>query len=959
MNQPKRQRSFAGFEEEPAPTPDEPPAAPTPDEPLAAPAPDEALTEAIQPPGPTGLPGESLTNCTVYVVDSHALIYQVFHAMPEMTGPSGQPVGALHGFTRDVLDLLLRKRPDYLFCAFDHSEVTFRNKMYAEYKQHRERMPDDLRLQIPSIYRMLKALGVAVLVAPGFEADDILATVARQVSDRGGQCYLVTSDKDCRQLISSSVQMYNIRKDSFLDSEGLREVWGIAPEQVVDFQALTGDKADNVPGVPLIGPKIAKELLEKYKTLDGVLDHAGEVSGKKRKENLVQFRDQALLSRELVRLVDHVPIEVDWVEGQVGGVDRKAVQALCDEFGFRALADRMGQLTAAEAPVEWMADYRTVATVEDLAALVDQLRGQSRISIDTETTSKSPRWAELVGYSFCWEAGRAVYVPVRAPDGDPCLDPDAARDALRPILEDARIEKVGQNLKYDAIVLRCAGIELRGIAFDTMVADYLLAPGERNHNMDDLSKRYLHHAPTSIRELIGRGKNQKRMDEVPVEQVTHYAAEDADVPWRLTSILHRRLEEEGLDDLFRQLEMPLIEVLADLEYRGIRVDVEHLDRLGKRFAERMEVLRGEIHEYAGRDFNIESPKQLGEVLFQHLGLPVIRRTKTGASTDAEVLTQLAALHPLPRKVIEYRQFATLRSTFVQSLKQLVHPLTGRVHTSFKQDVAATGRLSSTEPNLQNIPVRTEEGRGIRAAFIPGEPGWSLVAADYSQVELRVLAHVSKDAALQTAFREDRDIHAQVAAEVFGVALRDVTPELRRRAKAVNFGVLYGQSPFGLARSLDIDKGDAAAFIDAYFEKYPGVDQFMEKTLADCRQKGYVSTIFGRRRAVEGVRSTSQRGDSRQRNLPERIAINTVIQGTAADLIKRAMIRVHRCLKTRSLQARMLLQIHDELVFEAPADEVSTLSDLVRREMSGAGEFSVPLKVDIKAGPTWADCEPVA
>ncbi len=937
MSSQPRQRTLTGFDDEIVDRPEED-------------------VEPARPEQPAQTSTRSVDQ-TVYVVDAYALIFQVFHALPEMTGPAGQPVGAVHGFIRDIVDLLENKSPDYLLCAFDLPGDTFRDERYAEYKADRDEMPEDLQPQIPNIRRMLEAMGVPCLECPGYEADDVLATVAREAQQEGMQCYVVTSDKDCRQLITDRVTIYNIRKDSIFDASELMKVWGIRPDQVVDFQSLVGDKVDNVPGVPLIGPKIAAELLQKYDTLDQVLDHAEEVSGRKRRENLMNGRESAMLSRDLVRLVDDVPVAIDWDAGRGTEVDHEQVQALCREFGFRRLAERLEGLAATAKPVTVQADYRTVATLDEFNDLVQQLSQQSQISIDTETTSTLPRFAEIVGYSFAWQEGLAYYVPVRAPDGDPQLDRATVRDALRPVLENPGIRKIGQNLKYDMVVLRSAGIQLRGVACDTMVADYLIDPGERNHSLDDLAKRYLGHTTIKISELIGKGKKQKRMDEVPVAQVAPYAAEDADVPLRLTPILESRLDEVGLAGLYRDLEVPLIDVLAEMEFNGIKVDVNRLGELGQRFGERMASLEQEIYALAGGPFNIDSRKQLSKVLFEDLNLPVVKKTKTGPSTDAEVLGELAKQHELPARIIQYRQYAKLNSTYVDSLAGLVHPQTGRVHTSFKQDVAATGRLSSKDPNLQNIPVRTEDGREIRSAFLPGEDGWKLLAADYSQIELRVLAHFSGDMTLREAFAEDRDIHALVASEVHGVPLEEVTRDMRRGAKAVNFGVIYGQSPFGLAKALDIDKEQAAGFIDAYFARYPGVDEFMVKTLAECRQKGYVSSILGRRRAVQGVRDPSSLSDSRQRTLPERIAINTVIQGSAADLIKKAMINVHDRMRQEKLQARMLLQIHDELVFEVPSEEVDGLASLVREEMTTVEQLGVPLKVDIKVGGNWAEYEP--
>lgn len=951
------------------------------------------------PPGPAD-PSSSdsaptLAGKKVYVVDSHSLIYQVFHALPEMSGPSGQPVGAVHGFVRDMVDLIENKGADFLVAAFDAPGDNFRHQLYEKYKADRDEMPLDLQLQIPVIQQFLEGLGIPILSIPGYEADDILATLARQVEEAGGECYLVTADKDCRQLITDRVKVYNIRKNEVFDAARLQETWGIRPDQVVDFQSLVGDPTDNVPGVPLIGPKNAQELLAKYGTLENVLNHAHEVSGAKRKENLMNARQQALLSRQLVRLDPQVPLSLDWSAARVGGLRADVLGELCREAGFRQLAVRLGTLAkklvvgqvsnlsqkdsiiggneASEAAIDqvlaedkletsltadevpWHATYTAVTTLDELKRLAAEMARQKQVVIDTETTSVLPRWAEIVGYSFCWKEGEAYYVPVKAPAGEPQLDPAAARDVLKPVLEDAAVEKVGQNIKYDMIVLRTAGVNLAGASFDTMVADYLLDPGERAHNLDDLARRHLGHTNISIESLIGSGKKQKRMDEVPVAAIASYAAEDADVPLRLRKILEPRLEAQGLMPLFCDLEMPLIQVLAELEFNGIRVDRQRLKDMEADFTQRIAAIEQEIYAEAGSEFNIDSRQQLGKVIFDFLKLPILKRTKTGPSLDAEVLEDLAKLHTLPAKILEYRHLAKLQSTYLIALQELIHPVTGRVHTSFKQDVAATGRLSSQDPNLQNIPVRTEQGRAIRSAFLPAE-GWELMTADYSQIELRVLAHFSGDETLRRAFAEDRDIHTQVAAQVYSVPMEQVTKDMRRSAKAINFGVIYGQSPFGLSKALDIDQVEAAQFIDAYFAQYPGVDEFMRRTLVECRRQGYVSTISGRRRPVQGVRDPATLADQRQRNLPERIAVNTVIQGSAADIIKQAMINVHRRLKQDGLQSKMLLQIHDELVFEFPPNEKDRLARLVIAEMSGAASLSVPLKIDVKTGRNWAECE---
>lgn len=947
-----RQGMFPGMDAEIAPDDTSPAAAAeiTPD--VSHPEPTDVNDPPTAPVNCAGEPVTSLRGQSVWVVDANSLIFQVFHALPEMTSPKGEPVSAVFGFARDIIFLLEQKKPTYLLVAFDGPERTFRHELYEAYKGTRSEMPIDLLPQYEPIRRMLAALGVPILEVPGFEADDLLATVAHQVQQLEGECYVVTNDKDARQLISDRVKVYNVRKDQVYDAEALKADWGIRPEQVVDFQSLVGDSVDNVPGVPLIGPKIAGEYLQKFETLDELLARAEELPKGKRRDNLIANREQALLSRQLVRLDRHMPIEVDWSAGRVEGVDREALVALFTELGFHGLTQKFAALPARVAEARWNVKYEAIATPERLTWLVEQLSQQECFSFDTETTALCPRFAEVVGYSFCWRDGEAYYVPVRAPAGELQLDPQTTLESLRPVLENPNIRKVGQNLKYDLGVLRAAGVEMAGTSFDSMVASYLLDAGERNHNLDELSDRYLKHKTIKINELIGTGKQQKRMDEVPLALITDYAAEDADVAWRLRPILAERLRGANLQKLFDDVEVPLVEVLSELEYNGIRIDTEPLARLSARYGELLARLEREIYELAGREFNIGSPKQLQQILFEEHKLPMLKRTKSGGSTDADVLEELARLHPLPAKIIEYRQYAKLKNTYVDALPQLVHPQTGRVHASFNQVVAATGRLSSHDPNLQNIPVRHESGREIRAAFLPGQPGWKLLAADYSQIELRVLAHFSEDPTLCGAFERDEDIHARVASEVYKVPLEAVTPQMRRSAKAVNFGVIYGQSPFGLARQLNIDKSEAADFIDAYFDRYPGVEEFLNRILEECPRTGYVSTILGRRRAISGIR----RGTSRQRNLPERTAINTVIQGSAADLIKLAMINIHRRLRAEHSPARMLLQIHDELVFEVPGEQLSATAQLVTEEMSSVLQLKVPLKVDLKSGDNWADCE---
>jgi DNA polymerase I len=897
-----------------------------------------------------------LSGKTVFVLDSHSLIYQVFHAIGEMTGPDGRAVNALFGFTRDLLDIFSKWKPDFLFAAFDFSDTTFRNEIYPEYKAHRDEMPADLRAQIPEIQRLLSALAIPILEMDGYEADDILATIARMTKERKGQCVLVTSDKDCRQLINDNVALLNLRKGQKYGAEHLVTDWGIRPDQVVDFQAMVGDTSDNVPGIPTIGPKTAMQLLNEFGTLENVLASAEKIKGKKG-ETIRDGREVALLSQQLVRLDDSVPLEIDWQAGRLGGMDVDQAVAICEEAGFRSLTERVQKLSPMVKTVNWVADYRTVDDLEFLRQIVAEIRERRVFSFDTETTSPLPRWADLVGISLAWQPGKAVYVPVRASHGSTTINEHDLVEVLQPLLGDPEILVIGQNLKYDLIVMRSLGVEIKCKLFDTMVADYLLNPGRTAHNMDDLALRFLRHKTIKITQLIGKRKTQRLMSDVPVPLITAYAAEDADVPLRLYNILEGQLRTSGLWDLFDEIEMKLVSVLAEMEFHGITVDRKRLEELSLEFGSRLGELESQIHEMAGEKFNLDSPRQLAEILFEKLKLPVVKKTKLARSTDIEVLDELADRHPLPRLMREYRQLAKLKNTYTDALLEQINPRTNRVHTCFQQDVARTGRLSSKDPNLQNIPIRTEEGRRIRRAFVATDPNWVLISGDYSQIELRVLTHFCEDHALKSAFENDEDIHSVVAAQVNGVPQSAVTAEMRRQAKAINFGIIYGQSAFGLANELGITKDAAAEFIEAYFQRYPAIDAFLNGILEEAWKNREVRTILGRRRSVEGVRSPDRTRGNRSRTMPERIAINTVIQGSAADLIKKAMIEVHQSLATQFPRSRLLLQIHDELVVEAERTQINDVARLLRREMSNAFTLSVPLKVAVECGANWDDTEP--
>ncbi|MDR0521474.1 MAG: DNA polymerase I [Planctomycetaceae bacterium] len=912
---------------------------------------------------------------SVFVLDAHGLLYQLFHALPPMTSPQSEPVGAVYGFAKDLFSLLGQHQPKYLFCAFDLPGKTFRTDIYPAYKANRSKMPEDLRQQIGFVHELLDAFGIPQLSCAGYEADDVMASVARMAARRGLDCVVVTSDKDCRQLINNRVSLFNLRKQSFYRAEELLADWGIKPEQVADYQSLVGDPTDNVPGVPLIGAKLASELLVRFGTLENIFDHISEISGQKRQDTLRSNKALALLSRKLVTLNSRVPLEIGWTP--YSGFDRATLRTLFQRFGFKSLlgklednAPRAGggfvhsvktetsaglclPLPAHRSPLA-AAVYHLIDTPEKFDGFYAQFKEQPVFAFDTETVpsapqfdATSPRYTELAGLSFAWNETEAWYLPVRSPLGTPCLSLQNVLAALKPVLENPQVQKIGQNLKYDIIVLRNAGIRVRGAAFDTMLADYLLR-SEMAHNLDDMAEHYLRHQTIRIENIIGSGKNQKRMDEVMTDTMAEYAGEDALVTWFLYKILKKQIESfPEWKELLYKIELPVMEILAEMEFTGITVDTALLKNLSGRFAEQMRTLENEIYTLAGHEFNIASPKQLAAVLFDELGLRKVKKTQTGQSTDIGVLEELAADHPLPAKAAEHRQLAKLCGTYVDALPMLVHPQTGRIHTSFNQAATATGRLSSSNPNLQNIPVRTAEGKEIRSAFIPGKGFDKLLSCDYSQIELRVLAHFSGDEMLCESFRRNEDIHARVAGEVFGVPLDQVDSGMRRTAKAVNFGVIYGQTAFGLSRQLGIDQKEAQQFIDNYFAKYPSIRQYVESVLADCLAKGYVSTLSGRRRYFgKGTIRPARKGVL---NGAERMALNTVIQGTAAELMKQAMVRLR---DLDSFEANLLLQIHDELVFEVSSKDAGRLTQYVTEIMLLDQPLRVPLIADAEVTERW-------
>ncbi|MDY6913082.1 MAG: DNA polymerase I, partial [Planctomycetota bacterium] len=839
-----------------------------------------------------------------------------------------------------------------------------RRQEYADYKVTRKPMPDDLPPQVDRICRIVEAMGIPILRAEGFEADDILATAVEKFASPKTNLVLISRDKDLDQLVGPHTVLYDPMKDETLDAAVIERTKGYPPEKAVEVQTLAGDATDNIPGVPGVGPKTAARLIGKYGSVEAVLAHADELTPKLR-QNLLANAENIDLARRLVTLHRRVPLNLELKEMQFAGVRGKAVRPIFAELGLNRLLQQLDQMglggsdrldieaLAADSGETTAADfeYRCVDTPESLAKLAEQLRGVRRLAVDTETTATRPMWAELVGISLSWEPGRAVYLPVKSPLGAKTLELELVRKYLAPVLADENVQKAGQNLKYDWIVLANAGLDLAGETFDTMIAAHVLDSSRPTFKLDALAMEFLNHRCIPIEQIIGRGRDQITMDAVPMETVTQYAAEDADVTLRLAIELEKRLAAEGLAELFGNLEMPLMPVLAKMERRGVIVDRKVLKRMETELSKQADVLRDQIIAAAGRPFNPDSPKQLAEILFGELNLPVLKRTKTGPSTDMSVLTELAVNHELPAMVLDYRKLTKLLSTYLTALGACIHPETGRVHTSFHQAGTVTGRLSSSDPNLQNIPIRSDEGRQIRSAFVAG-PGNLLLSADYSQVELRILAHFCEDETLVAAFLADQDIHRIVAAEVFGISPGDVKPRQRARAKTVNFGIIYGQTAHGLSRTLRIPRKAAAKFIHAYRNRFPKIDAFLKQCIRQAKENGYVETIFGRRRRISEIDSRNPQ----QRALAERLAINSVVQGSAADLIKQAMVNIDSRIRREHRPSRMLLQIHDELLFEAPTDAADAEREMIASEMTGAIDLRVPLKVDVGIGANWMDAK---
>ena len=881
-------------------------------------------------------------NKRLFLIDGNSYCYRAYYAIRSLSNSRGQPTNAVYGFITMLNKLVKEEKPDYLGVAFDLKGPTFRHKKFEEYKATRKPMPDELISQMPVIKEAVKAYNIPIFEMQGYEADDILATVARKAQAKDIDTFIVTGDKDALQLVGEHIKVYNTHKEGLIfDVNKVKEEFKVAPDKIVDLIALMGDSSDNIPGVLGIGEKTAVQLISEFGSLEDLMANLDKIKSESKKELLRKYEGQARMSKELAVLDCEVPLKIDFDDLKLKKPDAGKLAILFRELEFKTLLEQVIERRNLEA------EY-TLVSKSDLEDFLKRLSKQGMFAFDFETTNSDPLLARLVGVSFCWKEGRAEYIDFRSPG----LEADYVLGRLKAIFENESVKKIGQNIKYERMVLANYGIELKGMAFDTMVASYLLNPSKATHNLGAISLEYLNHKMMDITDLIGKGKTQTTMDKVDVGRVRDYCCEDSDVTFRLKNILEKELGKKGLFKLFAELEMPLVDVLSRMELAGVSLDVDYLKEMSEEMRKKLDKITKDIYEIAGCEFNINSPKQLQEILFVKLKLPPVKRTKTGISTDEEVLEKLASKHSLPKALLEYREFAKLKSTYVDALPKLINPNTKRVHTSFNQTVTATGRLSSSGPNLQNIPVKTDMGSRIRKAFIPKDKDSFIVSADYSQIELRILAHLSKDKALIEAFKEDLDIHRYTASLIFGVDEKKVTEEQRSQAKTVNFGIVYGMSAYGLSKGLGIEVGRAQAFIDSYFERYPKVKAFIEDSIGEARTNGFVTTLLNRRRYTPEINNEN----INIKLFAERTAINTPIQGTAADLIKLAMIGVEDELLKRGYKSLMILQVHDELVFESPKEELDELKALVRDKMEHIMKLSVPIKVNISVGKNWLELE---
>ena len=896
--------------------------------------------------------------------DGHALIHRGFHALPELSTKEGQPTGAVFGFASMLLKVLEQLNPDYCAVTFDSPAPTFRHVQFEDYKGHRPKAPDELIAQFGIVRELVNTLNIPAFEVEGFEADDILGTVSQQASTKGIEVIIVTSDTDILQLVSPNIHVLlpRVRKPfsetQLYDEEAVQQKYGLSPQQIVDLKGLAGDPSDNIPGVPGVGQKTATKLLVQFKSIDEIYRRIDEVTPVKLQQKLIENEEIARQSKTLATIITDIteaPINLDISTCNVGDYDRDKVVELFRNLEFYSLLDKLPVATTERQRIspstkESSTIYTIVDTTEKLNELMEEISSVETLAIDTETTSTEARHAELVGISLSTSPGKGWYIPVGHIGQGEQLTLSQVSAKLQPILASPQITKIAHNSKYDLTVLLRHGMEIENLSFDTMIAAYLL--GEKSLGLKQLAFNKLGLEMAAITDIIGTGSKQISMANVDIAKAANYACADADISFRLCQLLKPKLLKEGLQNLFDEVEMPLVPILHQMEENGIALDTDLLAQMSEDLAQEINKTESEVYAWLGHEFNLNSSQQLGNVLFKELKLPPSRRTKSGYSTDAAVLESLRGTHPLVGYVIDYRQLSKLKSTYVDALPSLVDPNTGRVHTSFNQTVTATGRLSSSNPNLQNIPIRTDIGRKIRQAFIAPGDGYILIAADYSQVELRVLAYLSQDTNLLSAFANDEDIHASTAAQVFNVASKEVTPEKRRIAKVVNFGVIYGMSDYGLQQATSLSRQEAADFIESYFAKYSRVKEYLDFTKQQAIEKGYVRTVLNRRRYIPEINSSNYQ----VRQAAERMSINMPVQGTAADIIKLAMIKIQNQLNEHNLKSKMILQVHDELLFEVPEEEIETITQLVQEIMPSAMEIGIPLKVDMKSGRSWGEAD---
>ncbi len=886
----------------------------------------------------------------LFLIDGNSLLYRSYYAIQRLSTSRGFPTNAIYGFISTLRKIMDQEKPPYLGVVFDTGKPTIRHKFFKDYKAHRKPMPEDLIPQVPVLKKVLKAMNIPCFEYEDYEADDVLASLARKAAREKIPAVIVTTDKDLLQLVDSSIAVYNPSKEMTLDEKRVREVFGVSPGQVVDVLSLWGDPSDNVPGVPGIGEKTSKMLINEFGSLDNLLANLDKIKNPRLREKIAQGMDKLAVSRQLVTVEANLDIAFRLADFSVSPPNAEELAGLFRELEFTSLLE-----SYLKKPEEIKKDYSAVLSEKDLLSLIERIKAAGQVSVDTETDSPSPTQAHLVGISFSVKPGEAFYLPLGHdyPGAPSQIATEKAARLLRPVLSDSKILKIGQNIKYDYIVLKRAGVPLRGIDKDSMVLSYLLEPNWGKHNLDKLASVYLQAKTISYEQVAGKGKNEVTMNAVPVEKVVPYSCQDADFALQLCQLLWPRVVEKKLDSLYRVVELPLIELLAEMEIWGVKIDRAALEALSAELEAELKRLEKKIFELSGQEFNLNSPQQLADILFHKFQLTPSRKTKITKrySTSLDILQELAPLHPIAQYALEYRQLAKLKSTYADALPLLINPETERIHTSYNQTVAATGRLSSSEPNLQNIPMRGELGQRFRRAFI-AEPGWLLLAADYSQIELRVLAHLSGDPALIETFAADRDIHEETARQVFGPPLPHLKDELRRKAKVINFSIIYGTSAFSLAKELGTEPRQAQRFIDCYFEQHPRVREFLEDTVKEAEERGSTQTIFGRLRQVPELKQK----DKVIQQAGRRIALNAPIQGSAADLMKKAMIEIWEEFKAKDLKTKMILQVHDELVFEVPKREKEQVEALVKQKMEHVYPLRVPLKVHLGWGANWADAK---